>query len=67
MGNVTGDRIEPGWRVMSNEDSTVDKITGDAKAVLGCGLRTLSIWIGAVLLIAAMIGIGVWINGWFSG
>ena len=67
MGNVAGDRIELGWRVMSNEDSTVDKITGDAKAVLGCGIRTLAIWIGAVLLIAAMIGIGVWISGWFSG
>ena len=52
---------------MSNEDSTVDKIAGDAKAVLGCGIRTLAIWIGAVLLIAAMIGIGVWISGWFSG
>ncbi len=67
MGNVSGDLIELGWRVMSNDDSTVDKIAGDAKAFLGCGLRTLAIWIGAVLLIAAMIGIGVWISGWFSG
>jgi len=51
---------------MRNEDSTVGKIAGDAKAVLGYGLRTLAIWIGAVVLIAVMIGVGVWISGWFS-
>lgn len=52
---------------MSSEESRMDKATDEAKAVLGCGLRTLAIWIGAVVLIAAMIGIGVWISNLFSG
>ena len=52
---------------MSNEDSTVGKLAGDAKAVLGCGLRTLAIWTGTAVLIAVMIGVGVWISGRSSG
>ncbi len=52
---------------MDNEDSPMDKVAGDAKAVLGCGLRTLAIWIGAVVLIGVMISVGVWISGWFAG
>jgi len=64
---VADERFELEWRVMSNDESTADKVTDDAKAVLGCGLRTLAMWIGAVLLIAAMIGLGVWISSWFTG
>ena len=56
-----------GRRFMSSEESRMDRATDEAKAVLGCGLRTLAIWIGAVVLIAAMIGIGVWISNLFSG
>ena len=52
---------------MSNDESGLDKVTGEAKAILGCGIRTLAMWIGAVLVVALMIGIGVWISGWFGG
>jgi hypothetical protein len=52
---------------MDNEDSAMDKFASDAKAVLGCGVRTLAIWIGAVVLIGVMIGVGVWISSWFTG
>jgi hypothetical protein len=52
---------------MSNEDSNLGKVTGDGRAVLGCGVRALVMWIGAVVVIALMIGIGVWVSGWFSG
>jgi hypothetical protein len=52
---------------MDSEESRMIKAASDAKAALGCGLRTLAIWIGAVVLIALMIGIGVWISNLFSG
>ena len=56
-----------GDTAMSNEDSDLGKVTGDGRAVLGCGVRALVMWIGAVVVIALMIGIGVWVSGWFSG
>jgi hypothetical protein len=66
-GNRTGNRRGLGERFMDSEESRMIKAASDAKAALGCGLRTLAIWIGAVVLIALMIGIGVWISNLFSG
>ncbi len=51
---------------MNGEESKMGKAAGDAKAALGCGLRTLAIWIGAVVLIALMIGVGIWISNLFT-
>ncbi|MCL1602235.1 MAG: hypothetical protein M3112_12015 [Actinomycetia bacterium] len=52
---------------MDNEESTFDKIEGEAKSILGCGLQTIAIWVGVVLVFGLVFTVGMWIFNFFAG
>lgn len=52
---------------MSNEESKFDEISGEAKSILGCGLQTIAIWVGVVLVFGLVFTVGLWIFDFFAG
>lgn len=52
---------------MSNDESKFDEIAGEAKSILGCGLQTIAIWIGVVLVFGLVFTVGLWIFDFFTG
>jgi hypothetical protein len=52
---------------MSNEESKFEEITGEAKSILGCGLQTIAIWVGVILVFGLVFTVGLWIFDFFAG
>lgn len=51
---------------MSDEDSPIDQAVDSAKAVFGCGLQTIGILVGVILLFGVVFAVGLWIFGFFT-
>jgi len=51
---------------VSEEHSPLEAAADGAKRFLGCGLQTIAILVGVVLLFALIFGIGLWIFGLFT-
>ena len=52
---------------MSTEESKFEEIAGEAKSILGCGLQTIAIWVGVIILFSLVFTVGLWIVGLFTG
>jgi hypothetical protein len=52
---------------MSTEESKFDEVVGEAKSILGCGLQTIAIWIGVIILFGLVFTVGLWIFDIFAG
>jgi hypothetical protein len=52
---------------MSSEESRFEEIAGEAKSILGCGLQTIAIWIGVIIVFSLIFAVGLWIFDFFTG
>jgi hypothetical protein len=52
---------------MGTEESKFEEIAGEAKSILGCGLQTIAIWVGVVVVFALIFAVGTWIFDFFAG
>jgi hypothetical protein len=52
---------------MSTEESKFEEIAGEAKSILGCGLQTIAIWIGVIIVFGLVFTVGLWIFDLFAG
>lgn len=51
---------------MSEEETPIEHVVEGTKRVLGCGLQTIAILVGVVLLFAIVFAIGLWLFGLFT-
>jgi hypothetical protein len=52
---------------MSTEESKFEEIADGAKSILGCGLQTIAIWVGVVVVFGLVFTVGIWIFDFFAG
>lgn len=51
---------------MADEETPLEHVVDGAKTVLGCGLQTIGILIGVVVLFGLIFAVGLWIFGFFT-
>jgi hypothetical protein len=51
---------------MSDEETPIEQVVEGTKRVLGCGLQTVAVLIGVVLLFAVVFAAGLWLFGLLS-
>lgn len=52
---------------MSTEESKFEEVVAEAKTILGCGLQTIAIWIGVIIVFGLVFTVGMWIFDFFGG